>query len=173
MSHSGPLVTGILAYFAVLLIFAKLKSREMNGRMVFLFRAFFPSWKFFEDIEQAPLLYIRTELEGRDFSEWSDGLGKAERSLSQVVFNPKGNLRLACNSLLQQLMTDLELADESNPKSFENVVSYQLTKNLARRRVLELARGKVAVRFQFKLCLLTAKSPYLLEDMMISPIYEI
>jgi hypothetical protein len=93
-------------------------------------------------------------------SSWTRVLQAPERSLASLFFNPRGNLHLAAQSLVEALVQDLnDLPSDSREgaASLEQSLSYQRVKALVRER----AEGKA---FQFKI---TAEN----EDLLISPLY--
>jgi hypothetical protein len=118
-----------------------------------LFRCLLPSWRFFDQVEPAPVLRFRSAPVGAAFGDWQDALIPPPRTPGSLLFNPAGNLHLACRSLVEQLLADLEDAAELGRAPHE-LVSYQLVCALVQRRLNTPADARI--RYQF--CLLEAES---------------
>jgi len=135
-------------YLCVLGILSRVKTMNFSGKGIFLFRAFFPSWKFFEDFSDVPELYYRLGPSRDSLGHWQLCLPKSKRSLSTLFFNSEGNYLHACRNHLHHLITDINEVDEEKPDEFEKSVSFQLTKNLV---LFEIKRSKQKGKhFQFK-----------------------
>src|ERR1700749_3247026 len=88
----------LLGYFALLVVVSRWKSAAVPSRAVQLMRAFFPSWRFFDDIGDEPQLYLRAGV-GAALGEWRPALPRPPRRWRALVLNAEGNLLLACGSL--------------------------------------------------------------------------
>ena len=153
----------IVIYFVLILILVLAKRRYFNSRLLQLLRIFFPSWRFFEDIDEPPQLYYRTGTEPNSFTHWRPCIEKIERKWHQLFLNAQGNTVLAYQTLLHQLIDEIaELPDEER-KDLEKKVSYQLAKRLAR---LSIPHPYLHTHFQFKLCSGA-------DDLLISPSYSL
>lgn len=116
---------------------------DVPGRAVHLFRAFFPSWRFFEDVGGTPRLDYRVHLSSGDLGPWTDALPPVPRGPAAVLVNPAGNLRFACGSLVDQLVADFEMltdaevadASEQGLPALERMVSFRLVQNLLATRL--------------------------------------
>lgn len=150
-----------------------LKTKYVPGRAISLFRALFPSWRFFEDLCYLPVLYFRTSEDGKNFSSWQTALGKIERKWSRLFLNPQGNLLHAYHGLLQQLENDKEEFEEENKNLFIQSVSYQLTKNLVVSKILDSKPQDRKKYFQFKLSAVMQASPKDAEDILVSITHEL
>lgn len=166
----------IFGYFFVILILSKFKSRVFSGKTITLLRAFFPSWKFFEDVSEVPILFCRTGRHGGELGNWQPCLEKIPRSLGNFFLNATGNQILAFGSLLQHLAQDLENADETRPQDFEQTVTYRLTKNL----VVHLLQDKILKReiqkYQFKVSAVFPGTDLIAnasDDILVSRVYEV
>lgn len=157
----------ILAYFALLVVVSRWKSAAVPSRAVQLMRAFFPSWKFFDDIGDEPQLWLRAG--AATLGEWEPALPRPPRRWRALVLNADGNLLLACGSLVQQLCDELEAADPAHPEQLTTTVAYELTRNLVQYRLRE--RAQPATRYQFKLRLHRVDGSD--EDVLVSPEYEL
>ncbi len=114
-----------------------------------LFRALFPSWRFFEELGRVPKLSFR--IVGSSETEWSECLAPERMGLGALFLNARGNLRMAGNSLVEQLVTDLsELEDGATDEAVTSSVSYELVTRLVRSQVRELGGGGPGKRFQFR-----------------------
>ena len=174
MNLNNPGAFLIVGYFVLAVLLCSIKSRYIPGRAVALFRALLPSWRFFEDICEIPLLEFRVSRNGEDWSSWNRCIESPPREIKSLLFNAEGNLRLAYHSLVQQLEADLQEADDNHPELFLNSVSYLLTKNLVISRIRNDADFGEVIQFQFKV---TNIMPGVIEkqtdDILISPICEL
>jgi hypothetical protein len=152
-------------YFIALTVLSFRKRTNLPGKSIFLLRAFFPSWRFFEDLGDVPVLWYRVARVGTELGNWQNCTKRLTRRWHGLLLNPQGNLLLASGSLLQQLLSDVEQVDEKHPERVEKFVSYQLTRNLVRHQISEMA----GLHYQFKL---SAGSGTSCEDVLISPVYE-
>lgn len=150
-SINPSVLLGVCAYFAALVFLVSRRSAYLPGRAVYLLRALFPSWRFFEDLAALPRLYYRVAVEDGDFGEWHSAAQHPRRSLSSLFFNPAGNLELAYLSLLQQAEHDMQLVAPGAEEEFVHSVSYRLLERLVRERIKNRFTGAAIRRFQFKL----------------------
>ncbi|HEX4457220.1 MAG TPA: hypothetical protein VIA18_04580 [Polyangia bacterium] len=160
----------LVGYFALLVVVSRWKSAAVPSRAVQLMRAFFPSWKFFDDIGDEPQLYMRAGVSAA-LGEWEPALPRPRRRWRALVLNADGNLLLACGSLVQQLCDELEAADPAHPERVAQSVAYELTRNLVQFRLRERAVLPAATRYQFKLRLHRVDGSD--EDVLVSPEYEL
>ena len=175
MSPHGISPPLLLVYFGMLIAFSMLKARPISGRATHLLRAFFPSWKFFEDSGDIAVLFFRIGARGQECGTWEAALPAPERSLKSLLWNPEGCFLLAAGSLLQQLASDLQEIPDGKENEFADSVSYELVRNLVRHAITQKYGDLRNHRYQFKVC---AVSPGLSsyettgEEMLVSPIYE-
>jgi hypothetical protein len=160
----------LLAYFALLLLLSRWKTATVPSRSVQLLRAFFPSWKFFDDIGDVPLLYVRVGATAETLGDWETALPRPARRWSALVLNAEGNFLLACGSLLQQLLGELEEADPAHPERVAESVAYELTRNLVCFRLAARAPLPPGTHYQFKLRTLVPDGGDG-EDVLVSPVY--
>lgn len=161
-------MTGVvlLAYVAVLVVLASLRSVPVASPIVQRLRAFFPSWRFFDDIGDTPQLWLRVDT-GDGLGPWQLCLRHPKRSVRRVLWNPEGNLRLAQDSLLMHLLTDID----EQPTQLADNVSYQLTTQLVAFVVAHHAQAQTIVRYQFKLTSVAAGAdPTAGQDILVSPV---
>jgi len=103
---------------------------SVRGRALVWLRAFFPSWRFFEDLGPAPTLEWRDGPSEDTLGPWRVALTMPPRPLSAVVFNPAGNLRFAEHALVEHLLSDLDDLQEDHPEQVTSLVSYRLVVRL-------------------------------------------
>ena len=115
--------------------------------MLSLMRSLFPYWRFFEEVTEVPILYYRIRSDRGDFGEWHQAFKKLTPQLSTLIFNPDGNLRMACNSLLEYCQQELEVGNNS----FRDSVSYHLVAELVRSIVKETQA--TGAQFQYRIAL--------------------
>lgn len=127
----------IAAYFVSLglaMVFRK-KTRTLNGPWFFLLRAFFPNWQFFHGLGHAPRLWVRAQNSDGHWSAWQVHYPRLTRHPLQWLHNPKVNLALSHQNLVEHLSSDVHgLPENGDIRSF---ASYQLVSRLARQAVLE------------------------------------
>jgi hypothetical protein len=134
-------------------------------KWLFLLRAFFPSWRFFDDVGPELRLEIRFGKNEAQFGRWQNALPPIRRSLTNLPVNPQGNFLHACHNLLNHLSGDIQESQDLN--SVPELATYKLVRNLARFQVFE--RMNPPFQFQFRL---SASLPGREgEQILLSPIY--
>lgn len=129
---------------------AFLPRREVGHPLVALVRVLFPSWRFFDDVQVAPLLLVRRATGEAEFGEWMPLLAPpARRWPLSLAWNPAGNVHLAEHVLLERLLADVAEWTEGSGQDVDDLVSYALVVNLV--RVHLAASSRDVGRFQFKL----------------------
>ncbi|MBY0414924.1 MAG: hypothetical protein K2Q18_12205 [Bdellovibrionales bacterium] len=166
--NSVILLLCVFLYFVLIIVFSLFKktSEGIDNPYLNLIKPFIPSWKFYDDFEETRLLFYRAKAtEEEAFSEWAPLYQNPKASFATLFIN-QGNLVLAAQSHIQQLLHDIEVHDESKP--FEETVTYKITKNL----VSYAIRKKYPVKFtyQFKLASVDLLA-HPKEDILLSPIY--
>ncbi len=161
------LIIALAVYFALITLLSSLKPRYIPGRAIYLFRAFFPSWRFYEDICEMPMLYYRTLEPAGD---WKLAWQKPLRSWSTIFVNPQVNYLFACQGLLNQVENDVNELGEGAHEEFSNSVSYRLLENLVRYSMRAEGDG-AATRYQFKL-MAAIQGEDAFQDVLISPVIE-
>lgn len=117
-----------------------LPRTTVRGPAVHLFRAFFPSWRFFEDTGPAPRLMHRLIGPDGAAGPWLDTLPPVIRGPLALFYNPAGNLRLACGSLVDQLVAELATLDEAalargDLRALDGLMPYRLVRRLVAERI--------------------------------------
>src|SRR5262245_27484379 len=108
---SHPLPIALLSLL-VLGWFVGRPRRGVQAHGWTLLRCLVPSWQFFDRVEHVPTLRSRVAANGADWSEWRAALTAPARTLSSLWSNAAGNLHLACRSLVEHLVAELEQAAE-------------------------------------------------------------
>jgi hypothetical protein len=152
-----------LALLAILVVVlggvSLLPRRDVRHPLAGVLRVLLPSWRFFDDVQDTPMLLVRVAAPERPFGAWRPLLVPQARRLSHLLWNPDGNLRLAQHALLERLLADLADWDEGRDPPPESLVSYQLVQHLVVTCVAADDDGALAVadggarprRYQFKL----------------------
>ena len=173
MTASGIGVLAILAL--VLAVVAMLPRLEVQHPAIALVRVLIPSWRFFDGISESPLLLARVANPDAPFGPWLPVLHPPRRALRDVLWNPRGNLALACNALVEHLVADLADFDESGADfdesgaiRAEELVSYQLVLNLVRSTLVARSQPSTGIRLQFKLAERASTTTSTPGDVMIS-----
>ena len=162
----------VVIYFFVLFALSRLQTPPVPGRILYLFRAFFPSWKFFDDYGDVPILFYRMSGSEKKFGDWVPCLARPKRRLRSFLVNPEGGFYLACTSLLEQVISELEEFEDGGVENFERTVSYQLIHNLVRFQIGQRPASGQSSFYQFKICsCLEELSKPIREDVLISSIY--
>lgn len=159
----------VLLYFVLIIVFSLFKktSQGIDNQYLNLIKPLIPSWKFYDDFEETRLLFYRAKMSSEEtFSEWAPLYQNPKATFSSLFVN-QGNLMLAAQSHIQQLLHDIETHDEKKP--FEETLSYKITQNL----VIYAIRKKYPKSFyyQFKLASVDEKASSR-EDIIISPLYQ-
>jgi hypothetical protein len=140
MSWLAPLSIALL-----LLLGLRLSRLPLRGKVWQLLRVLLPSWRFFEDIELGPRLWVRVRQAGHGFSEWQLALRMPQRGPGSLLLAAETNGVLAQQSLVEELWSELDgLELDAAPR----LVSYQLVQSIAERRARAL-QNQAAVGFQF------------------------
>lgn len=142
-------------------------AREMTKPRLpgfFWARALFPSWRFFEKLGDLPQLHFRMRRAGGDFGNWVSARRAVPRGAGAILLHAEGNLALACNTLLEQLVSDLGDHEAGEVAGLSENVSYRLVRNLVEFRIREGGFEPAPFEFQFKV---TSDS----EDFLVSGIH--
>lgn len=136
-----------------------------------LLRSLFPSWRFFDANEPSLCLYARV-LEGeREIAPFAPLLPEQGRSALALLFNPRGNLLLACHGLLERLVSELAELGPTPIEEAERLVAYRLVQNLAL-RFLAREPGARGLQYQLKL-VASGPDPGEREELLLSPLYPL
>lgn len=132
----------------------------MRSFLLHFFKPLFPSWKFFDESTDTPVLLYKM----LDETQWKLAVPLPHRHWSHLFFHPKGNLYLAYHSHMQQLMGDLTAFDEKRLDEFQHHISYKITANFV--KVLKPPRP-----YHFKVSAIKKEGEgfVVLEDILLSP----
>ena len=124
----------LILYFAVLLGTLLVKSRAINNQWLFLLRAFFPNWKFFDVVGYVPHLVARSaQADAAGQLVWTDWLviyPRRTRRWWHLFHNPTTNLQLGQQNMVSHFWSDLdELPDGDDARQ---LVTYTLMERLVR-----------------------------------------
>ena len=137
----------LVGYFAFLLGGFVLHSRPVVHPWLFLLRGFFPKWQFFHSLGRTPRLYFRHQA-ADEWSDWRKFTPRATRRLSHLFFNPKVNLALSEQNLVELLTNDLAACEEG--AAALQLVSYRMVDRLVREKSGVISRFSA---YQFRICL--------------------
>lgn len=143
----------------------------MKNKYINFFKVFFPSWEFFDEIEDNFVLKYRFSLTNIESADWQLFNLKIKRHFLHFFFNPKGNLLLNIDSNLQLLANSInefiqynqvvknEAIDNEKLDITQNY-HYQIIKNYIADLILNTTKNNnlpsnesnTNYKYQFKLC---------------------
>jgi hypothetical protein len=140
----------IAGYFLFLVFSLRSRGRLLSGPWLFLLRSFFPNWRFYHALGPSPRLFLRSasrhSAQGT-WTEWQMFMPRAHFHWSALWHNPRNNLMLAHQNLIDHLSFDIQALSED--QKVASLVSYQLTERLALH--LLQAEGRDFDHYQFQL----------------------
>lgn len=146
----------------------------MNRRVLQLFRAWVPSWRFFETLSEQPVLFYRVGSGAEEpGGEWRVALRRPARRWYSIALNGEGNLHLASYTLLDQLEEDIGELQPSQLDSFSQSASYQLVQNLICFLLRERNELPGGGHYQFKVSRLLARGEGAYQDILVSPVHRL
>ncbi len=152
----------LAAYFAFLLASLRRRGRVISGPWLFLLRSFFPNWRFYHGFGAQPRLFMRSADAAGQWRDWTLFMPRGPFRLAGLVHNPRNNLLLANQNLVDHLGFDVQtLADG---RDVRELVTYQMTDRLTQQ--LLAAQGEAFAQYQFQLRLVPPLQPPT-EDMAI------
>ena len=151
----GPMTTAsasllmIAAYFLFLLISLKRRGQVISGPWLFLMRSFFPNWRFYHGPGNQPRLFWRIQDENQQWTDWHMFMPRAKFNLRDWFHNPRNNLTLANQNLVDHLSADIiALPDDGDVR---DLVTYRLVMQLARHLITRESLAPVHYQFQLRL----------------------
>jgi hypothetical protein len=150
------LVVPLLLGLGVLLTL-RLSRQPLRSKAWALLRSLLPSWRFFEDVEPGPELLCRVALPGGEYGTWQ-GVLEARAASRGLLLNATGNLRLAYQSLIEQLETELDGVERSLAPT---LVPYRLVQRLVEEWLRSAGNAEGAL-YQF--CIGDADDGYVSEE---------
>lgn len=162
------LTLALTLYFLLIIIFALVKTPQIESPTLNLFKSMFPSWKFFDESINTPVLLYR--LKNKDqFANWVICIPPPKNKWTHLFYNPHGNYYLAYHSHIQQALEDLANLDDDQLERFHHHVSYKTTENFVR---YELLKKQLSSEFQFKISNIKRTNGTdfeVMEDILLSP----
>ena len=140
-----------------------------------LLRIFIPSWRFFDELGQVATLSHRTRLfDNTEFGAWENSITKPTPSPAAFLFNPSGNLYLASQALVGQLMVDIQnLQGEPDPSLLENRCSFLLVQKYVEQQVRKNNPLQSSLHYQFKISVVDPNQPQNDYEALISKEYSL
>jgi hypothetical protein len=124
---------GVLGLLGLVVLLTVLVPRAASAhRALRPLRSLFPSWRFFDAIEDTNIMYAREVSEHGAPGPWQPLVPAPPRTLLSLIYTPRGNLLLACHAVVDQLVDELEEAGELTRDEVEALVSYQLLGGVVR-----------------------------------------
>jgi hypothetical protein len=129
------------------LLFAR--RRELSHPVLTLLRVLLPSYRFFDDVFEAPTLRVRAgDVPGA--GELVPALSPPARRARQWIWNPEGNLHLAHVSLLERLVNDLADAGPIAHSDARGLPAHRMVEWLAQERVEALGLAGAWLQFELR-----------------------
>jgi len=139
----------IAGYFLFLLISLKRRGQVISGPWLFLMRSFFPNWRFYHGPGNQPRLFWRIQDENQQWTDWHMFMLRAKFNLRDWFHNPRNNLTLANQNLVDHLSADIiALPDDGDVR---DLVTYRLVMQLARHLITRESLAPVHYQFQLRL----------------------
>ena len=92
----------------------------------FLLRVLFPSWKFFDRVEESFQLHYRFGADAESMDEWIPFSFLHERSWISLFYNPEGNLKHILATELERFLKEVQETPSENPEKIQSGISYRL-----------------------------------------------
>jgi hypothetical protein len=142
-------ITLIILYFVLLFAALFFKTREIKSPWLFYLRAFFPNWKFFHAVGYAPRLYVQIKGNKGDWLDWQIVYPRVKRNPFHVFHNPKVNVHLANQNLVEHFVNDLnQLPLHGDAR---HLVTYDLVCRLARSFAEKCSVEYQSYRFEIRM----------------------
>jgi hypothetical protein len=122
------------------------RSKRFHGPWTPLAQLLFPSWKFFSHLSYVPTILVRFDY--GDETQWVPlDYPESKRSLKTLFLNPRGNLILYFQSLLDRLVNDIQAndiqtSDVHHPDLPSGNILHNPTYKMVERLVLNLSLEK-------------------------------
>lgn len=123
-----------------------------------VFKIFFPSWKFFDQLGSSPQLLFRIKSTVDDqFDEWKNLTTPLPRRLSLFFINADGNLKMACDNHLHRTMIQVSQLN-LDAEIVEASVDYHIIKNMVEFHLKEVLKPSAPMLYQFKINIVNRSS---------------
>jgi len=159
------------AWLLAIVALSARNRRTVGGRRLSLMRALFPSWRFFDRLEQVPKVFFRSRLHGGDFGPWTALFLPSPRPLRSLILNPQGNLEFAYHSLVELAVSDLN--ESRDAAEFSESVSMKLLVRMVRSVLTEKHRLPASSEFQFKISIIDTRTREPSGDLLESALYPL
>lgn len=109
------------------------------SRPIQFWRGFFPSWRFFDKYGQVPRLFYQEASEESSLEQapWCELLPQGQLSTLSLVYNPEHNLKLFIDTLLRQLLLELQSVETTQVSSITQTTSYQVLRKTVEQKLTE------------------------------------
>lgn len=134
-------------YFLFVFLSLTRRRKTIAGPWLFLLRSFFPNWRFYHGAGHQPRLFWRVLGHDGQWSSWTMFMPRAAFHWHHLLHNPRHNLALANQNLIDHLSFDLSTLPDAGDVS--DLVTYQMAQRLT--RWLIARDGITAVKYQFQL----------------------
>lgn len=135
----------IIFFALVIFIQVVFKNKTINSKWLNYFKFLFPSWCFFDESSDTPVILYRT----MDMKDFQIALEPHSINLLNIFSNPRHNLYMNFNSVQQQLLN--EIYDNQNNKDFnlKELPSFKLALSFIRNYILNNKNIVLDVKFSF------------------------
>ncbi len=137
----------LAAYFVFLVASLLRRGRVIAGPWLVLLRSSFPNWRFYHGFGAQPRLFTRTANADGHWGDWTLFMPRAPFRVVNLVHNPRNNLLLANQNLVDHLSFDVQTMADG--RDVRELVTYQMADQLARE--LTAGRGEPCTQYQFQL----------------------
>jgi hypothetical protein len=156
------------AYFLFLVISLTRRGRVVSGPWWFLLRSFFPNWRFYHGAGHQPRLFWRAADARGAWSDWQMFMPRARLSWVSLIHNPRHNLTLAEQNLVDHLSADLaQLPEDADVRQ---LVTYQMVQRLTRWLIECEGGSPTSYQFQVRLVPAMAAMPDEHDAVLTSPV---
>lgn len=135
-----------LVFFALtILLQIVFKNKTIHSRWINYFKFLFPSWCFFDESSDTPVLLFKTNL----MDNYQLPLVPITVKWQNLFYNPNHNLYMNFHSLQQQLLNDIY--DKQNEVDFQlqDLNSYQRGLNYIRYSINKKNYQTLSIKFAF------------------------
>lgn len=139
----------IAAYFVFLLVSLKRRGKVINGPWLFLLRSFFPNWRFYHGPGDQPRLFWRVQDRDGAWCEWQMFMPRAQFQWLDWIHNPRNNLTLANQNLVDHLSADIAAMPEDS--DVRDLPAYQLVHQITRYLISSAHLAPTQYQFQLRL----------------------
>jgi hypothetical protein len=165
----GP--TAAVVALAILVVVALRSRRSARGVVLARLRVLVPAWRLFDRATASPRLFVRSAAPHHPLGDWT-ALAAAPRGWASWAFAPAGNLALAYQSVVEQLVAALgelgEVSSDTDP-AVTGLVEYDLVTAIARAYIPTALRDQAGARLQWKVMVPNDSDDGGAADYLVSP----